>query len=178
MADPHPQWCQVVQRSPPPPLPPSPHRLPCCPRSAAFQEEAVIAQRAPGVAPLNITGPADVAFLSAFKHRSDCAGANQSCASGGASAAVPMVRALRGQHGRVRGPDYRRAEVLAAHDYLPALRMGLVVKVDTVEVEAPALEATVRLFLMALGAVCVFVVLLTVILKRLLDSMERAWTQV
>ena len=53
-------------------------------------------------------------------------------------AAVPMQKALAGNHGHGIVRDYAGIECVAAWRYLPALRWGMVVKIDSAEALAPA----------------------------------------
>ena len=55
--------------------------------------------------------------------------------------------------------------------------MGLVVKVDASEVQAPAVAAAIKLFFICFGAVFLCVLGLTLVIKRMLDSIERAWVE-
>lgn len=57
------------------------------------------------------------------------------------SSAQPMQQALMGNHGGGITHDYVGTEVAAAWRYLPALRWGMVVKVDSAEAFAPARQA-------------------------------------
>ena len=52
--------------------------------------------------------------------------------------ALPMQKALAGDHGRGLVRDYVGIESVAAWRYLPALRWGMVVKIDSAEALAPA----------------------------------------
>lgn len=55
--------------------------------------------------------------------------------------AVPMQLALSGISGVSTGIDYRGVEVLAAHVPIPALNLGLVIKMDTSEIRNPFIYA-------------------------------------
>ena len=58
-----------------------------------------------------------------------------------------MQLALAGMTGTTVGPDYRGERVLAAYTPIPALGIGLVVKVDMAEIRAPFLSTALVIFL-------------------------------
>jgi PAS domain S-box-containing protein len=75
--------------------------------------------------------------------------------------AEPMRRALSGQSGTTIGLDYRGVTVLAAHEPVSVLDLGIVAKIDLVEIRAPflkaaAIVAVIATALIALGTMLFF----------------------
>jgi PAS domain S-box-containing protein len=77
-------------------------------------------------------------------------------------AALPMQKALAGDHGQGVIRDYAGIEAVAAWRYLPALGWGMVVKIDTAEALAPTAQLrrityiALALFLLFSGVVAYF----------------------
>eukprot|EP00670_Eutreptiella_braarudii_P025018 CAMPEP_0174379242 /NCGR_PEP_ID=MMETSP0811_2-20130205/122584_1 /TAXON_ID=73025 ORGANISM="Eutreptiella gymnastica-like, Strain CCMP1594" /NCGR_SAMPLE_ID=MMETSP0811_2 /ASSEMBLY_ACC=CAM_ASM_000667 /LENGTH=1177 /DNA_ID=CAMNT_0015531721 /DNA_START=78 /DNA_END=3611 /DNA_ORIENTATION=- len=136
-------------------------------------QEIIMAVRKDGVAAEDVNSPKDFSFLTKLKYKDQC---HPNC-GGSPKAAAPMINALRETTGLIQGPDYRLEEVLASYDYIHEMGMGLVVKVDASEVQAPAVAAAIKLFFICFGAVFLCVLGLTLVIKRMLDSIERAWVE-
>jgi len=83
----------------------------------------------------------------------------------GSDEALPMQAAVQGERGEGLAIDYRGEEILAVWNYLAPLRWGMVTKIDTAEVYAPA-HRLIRFALIADGFLYVLVFLLSVILAR------------
>jgi len=92
-------------------------------------------------------------------------------------AALPMQKALAGNHGQGIILDYAGIEGVAAWRYLPALGWGMVVKIDTDEALAPAARLR-RLSYLALGLFLVLSAIMAFFLGRGLSRPIQKLTQV
>lgn len=91
--------------------------------------------------------------------------------------AAPMRAALSGKSGKIIGLDYRGVKVIAAHEPVAGLNLGIVAKIDLEEVRAPFIKAgfitgIFALFLILLG-VSVFFKVTNPIINTLNDTVER-----
>ena len=80
-----------------------------------------------------------------------------------------MRRALSGQSGTLVGLDYRGMVVIAAHEPVMELNLGIVAKIDMAEVRAPFAQAA----LASLGAALVVIVLGSLLFLRVSSPMIR-----
>lgn len=94
--------------------------------------------------------------------------------------AEPMRLALSGLSGTVVGLDYRGEIVLAAHEPLAELGLGIVAKIDIAEVREPfiraGLTAGIIVIIIILFAAAGFLRMSNPIIKRLEDSLETLQT--
>ena len=79
----------------------------------------------------------------------------------------PLRQALEGEKGVGIARDYREQEVLAAWKYLPALRWGLVVKLDTSEAFRPITQLRTAVLLSAMTLLAILVLLSFSVAKSL-----------
>lgn len=99
--------------------------------------------------------------------------------------AAPMRLALSGQSGSIIGLDYRGAKVLAAFEPVAELGLGIVAKIDLLEIRAPFVKAAVRssvfaIILIAIG-VSLFYAITNPLIKGLyktVDELETAINEV
>lgn len=83
--------------------------------------------------------------------------------------------ALNGERGAGLAADYAEGEVIAAWRYLPALHWSMVVKMDTAEAFAPAIQLR-RFTLFAIGALLLVASLVALIFGRLIATPIRNLT--
>jgi PAS domain S-box-containing protein len=87
--------------------------------------------------------------------------------------AEPMRRALSGRSGTVVGLDYRGEKVLAAHEPVAELNLGIVAKIDMSEVRAPFLKAGLIVMLITVLVVLIGVGLFLRITNPMVIHLER-----
>jgi two-component system CheB/CheR fusion protein len=87
--------------------------------------------------------------------------------------AEPMRRALSGLSGVFTGLDYRGVQVLAAHEPISILDLGLVAKIDTSEIRAPFIRAG----LIAIGVAMLVIFLASRLFYRIARPIEEAIEQ-
>jgi PAS domain S-box-containing protein len=99
-----------------------------------------------------------------------------------AKVAEPMRRALSGQSGTVIGPDYRGEIVLAAHEPVALLDLGIVAKIDLAEIRRPFVRAGTLVaaigFLVIGAGTMLFFRVSNPMIRRIRDSEERYRTLV
>ncbi len=90
--------------------------------------------------------------------------------------AEPMRLALSGQSGTIIGVDYRGTKVLAAYEPVKELNLGIVAKIDLVEVRAPFIKAALISAITGMMAVTVgalfFVYITSPLLAKLSKTVE------
>ncbi len=116
----------------------------------------------------------DIRFILSFRHAQPDAAYRIPIQS---KLAEPMRRALAGLSGTLIGLDYRGVKVLAAHEPVGELDLGIVAKIDLAEIRAPFLRAGIiaggaGLLLIAGGAL-VFFRVARPILQRVTESEKR-----
>lgn len=68
---------------------------------------------------------------------------------------IPIQKALQGSDGIGLGRDYRGKEVIAAWDYIPDLKWGMVTKMDMDEFERPMKEWRLQLFFLVIAIIVI-----------------------
>ncbi len=86
--------------------------------------------------------------------------------------AEPMRRALNGSSGIVKGLDYRGKMVLAAHEPVAILNLGIVAKIDLAEVRAPFIRAGLSAAAMALIVILIGTALFFRIGNPIIERLE------
>ncbi len=119
-----------------------------------------------------------VRFLTDLRYASDSPTGKSTTMS--SAVAKPMKLALMGKDSTVITQDYRDIDVVAACQYIPSMRWGLVVKIDTSEVFASI--RTMGIVALIFGIICVVVVTFAGVvfaislsrpIKRLTDAAEQ-----
>lgn len=96
--------------------------------------------------------------------------------------AEPMRRALSGKSGTIIGLDYRGQTVLAAHEPVAELNLGIVAKIDLSEIRAPFIRAGLLSGLSAIAAIALgaglFFKITNPILRKLQDTVTQLSSEV
>ncbi|MBF0369364.1 MAG: PAS domain S-box protein [Magnetococcales bacterium] len=105
--------------------------------------------------------------------------------------AEPMRRALLGQSGTIIAPDYRGVTVLAAHEPVAVLNLGVVAKIDLTEIQGPFIRAgavllVISIVIIGVGAFVFFRVsepmvqkiMETEVLRKSGEELERAQREI
>jgi hypothetical protein len=87
--------------------------------------------------------------------------------------AEPMRHALSGESGTIIGLDYRGALVLAAHEPVQELDLGIVAKIDLAEIRAPFVRAGILSALIAIPVILAGVLLFLRITNPILQDLRR-----
>ena len=95
-------------------------------------------------------------FLTPLRHDPNAAFKRR--VSIGSKENIPIQEAVQGKKGVGKYIDYRGKEVLAAWRYLPHLRWGMAVEMDTEEVFTPIVK--LRSLIVAIGSITIFMVIL------------------
>lgn len=88
--------------------------------------------------------------------------------------AEPMRLALSGKSGTVVGLDYRGVQVLAAHEPVGELNLGIVAKVDLSEIRAPFIKAGLISALIAILAIVLGAAVFIKITEPILEKLRQA----
>lgn len=99
--------------------------------------------------------------------------------------AEPMREALSGKSGSIIGFDYRGVKVIAAHEPVNVLNMGIVSKIDLTEIQAPFKRAAIitwlfSVLLIGIGAGVFFRITNPILdkLNKTITSLEKALKEV
>jgi len=88
--------------------------------------------------------------------------------------AEPMRLALSGQSGTVVGLDYRGVKVLAAHEPVGELGLGIVAKIDLSEIRGPFLKAGLLSALIAVLAIVLGAAVFMKVTEPILEKLRQA----
>jgi len=86
--------------------------------------------------------------------------------------AEPMRQALQGRSGTIVGIDYRGEKVLAAHEPVSVLDLGIVAKIDLSEIRAPFVKAGVVAGLLGVVVILIGVTLFLRITNPMIQLLE------
>eukprot|EP00667_Euglena_gracilis_P000539 EG_transcript_539 len=131
--------------------------------------EMYAAMRKPGVT--TVTSRNDIIRLNARKLERDCP--NLLCTG---PSTLPIA-SLSGQAGVMKTLDYRNRMVYGAYAYVPSLKVGLLVKVDTSEAEADSMTMAGGLAACCVTALAVSMLLLGWLTNQRLRTMDKAWDE-
>ena len=88
--------------------------------------------------------------------------------------AEPMRLALSGKSGTIVGLDYRGVRVLAAHEPVEELNLGIVAKIDLSEIRAPFIRAGLLSTLIAVIAIVIGAAVFIKITEPILEKLRQA----
>jgi len=88
--------------------------------------------------------------------------------------AEPMRLALSGKSGTIVGTDYRGVKVLAAHEPVGELDLGIVAKIDLSEIRAPFMKAALLSALIAIMAIVLGAAVFIKITEPILHKLHQA----
>jgi PAS domain S-box-containing protein len=89
------------------------------------------------------------------------------------SLAEPMRRAVSGRSGSMIGLDHHGMRVLAAYDFVPSLKLGVVAKIDMADIRAPFIRAATTV----IGLALVLVIAGAVLFRRLTNPLVQHLTE-
>lgn len=95
----------------------------------------------------------------------------------GSKLAEPMERALLGRSGTMIGIDYRGVEVLAAHEPVAELNLGIVAKMDIKEIREPFVRAGVKSGIVAILFIAVGSLLFIYITNPIIENLKNSQRQ-
>eukprot|EP00667_Euglena_gracilis_P002180 EG_transcript_2181 len=116
----------------------------------------------------------DFSRLNARKYANQCPAALKGQCTG---PAVGVQLAVNGATGYVQGQDYRYVDCMTAYTYINSLALGIIVKIDTSEAQAPTFRLIAIVCGASVSAVVVTMALLAVFTNVLLRSMDQAWEE-